>query len=88
MRTQEKKYKNIKKRVAELRKFYSHLGIYIIVNIGLFLLNMAISSENLWFIWPLMGWGIAIILHALRVFTGTLGSNWEEKKINELMKKS
>jgi len=34
-----------------------------------------------------MGWGIAIVLHALRVFVGPLGSNWEEKKIAELMEK-
>jgi hypothetical protein len=33
-----------------------------------------------------MGWGIAIILHALRVYGGPVGSNWEEKKIAELMR--
>jgi hypothetical protein len=48
---------------------------------------MAMSPESLWFVWPLMGWGIAIVLHALRVFGGTFDSNWEEKKIAELMKK-
>jgi len=34
-----------------------------------------------------MGWGIAIILRALRVFGGTLGSSWDENKIAELMEK-
>jgi len=61
--------------------------VYVIVNLGLFLINMTTSPENLWFIWPLMGWGIGIALHALRVFGGTLGSNWEEKKIAEFMEK-
>jgi hypothetical protein len=32
-----------------------------------------------------MGWGIAIALHAVRVFVGSPGSSWEEKKIGELM---
>jgi hypothetical protein len=34
-----------------------------------------------------MGWGIAIVLHAARVFVEAPGSSWEEKKIGELMKK-
>jgi len=48
---------------------------------------MTMWPQSLWFIWPLMGWGIAIVLHALRVFVGTPGSSWEEKKIAELMEK-
>ena len=87
MNEQEIKYQKAKKRVTELRKFYGHLSVYAIVNTGLFLINMMTSPESLWFIWPLMGWGIGIVVHALRVFGGTLGSNWEEKKITELMEK-
>jgi hypothetical protein len=87
MNTEEIKYQKAKERVSVLRGFYKHLSVYVIVNLGLFLINMTTSPESLWFIWPLMGWGIAIVLHALRVFGGTLGSNWEEKKIAELMEK-
>jgi hypothetical protein len=86
MNEQEIKYQKAKARVTALRRFYGHLSVYVIVNLGLFLINMTMSPENLWFIWPLMGWGIAIVLHALRVFGGALGSNWEKKKIDELMK--
>ena len=86
MNEQEIKYQKAKERVAVLRAFYRHLSVYVIVNLGLFLINMATSPETLWFIWPLMGWGIAIVLHALRVFGGAFGSNWEKKKIDELMK--
>ena len=87
MNEQEIKYQKAKERVKELRGFYGHLRVYVIVNLGLFLINMTMSPENLWFFQPLMGWGIAIVLHALRVFGGPLGSNWEEKKIAELMEK-
>jgi hypothetical protein len=87
MNEQEIKYQKAKERVAVLRGFYRHLGVYVIVNLGLFLINMTTSPETLWFIWPLMGWGIAIALHAVRVFVEAPGSNWEEKKIEELMKK-
>ena len=87
MNEQEIKYQKAKERVTELRGFYRHLSVYVIVNLGLFLINMTTSPESLWFIWPLTGWGIATVLHTLRVFSGSLGSNWEEKKIAELMEK-
>ena len=87
MNEQEIKYLKAKERVAALRGFYGHLGVYVIVNLGLFFINMALSPEALWFIWPLMGWGIAVGLHALRVFFETPGASWEEKKIAELMEK-
>ena len=85
MNTKEIKYLKAKERVEALRGFYIHLTVYVIVNLGLFIINMMTSPEMLWFIWPLMGWGIAIALHALRVFVERPGSSWEEKKIAELM---
>ena len=85
MNTKEIKYQKAKERVEALRGFYIHLAVYAIVNLGLFFFNMITSPETLWFIWPLMGWGIAIVLHALRVFVERPGSSWEEKKITELM---
>jgi len=87
MNEQEIKYQKAKERVTVLRGFYRHLSVYVIVNLGLFLINMITSPGTLWFIWPLMGWGIAVALHALRVFAATPGASWEEKKIAELMKK-
>ena len=87
MNEQEIKYQKAQERVADLRGFYGHLSVYVFVILGLFLINLTTSPGYLWFIWPLMGWGIAIVLHTLRVFSGPLGSNWEEKKIAELMEK-
>lgn len=82
-------YDKAKKRVEEIRSFYSHLFVYLAVNAGLFLLNIITSPRHLWFYWPLIGWGIGLSIHGLSVF-GTqrlLGKDWEEKKIKELMEK-
>jgi hypothetical protein len=87
MNEQRTKYQKTKEKVAALKGFYVHISVYVIVNLGLLLINMMASPGRLWFFWPLVGWGIAIVLHAMRVFGGTLGSNWEEKKIAELMEK-
>jgi hypothetical protein len=83
----EDKYQKAKKRVEELKGFYTHLTVYVLVNLLLCTINLLTSPDSLWFYWPLMGWGIAVALHALRVFGtgGWFGAAWEERKINELM---
>ena len=83
------RYEMAKKRVEELRAFYSHLFVYLAVNAGLFLLNIITSPRHLWFYWPLIGWGIGLAIHGFSVF-GTrkiLGEDWEERKIKEIMEK-
>lgn len=85
---QEEKYRRAKKRVKEIKSFYGHLLTYVVVIIILFVIDM-LSGEGLWFYWPLLGWGIAIVIHALNVFgvAGVFGSKWEKKKIQEEMDK-
>jgi len=34
--------------------------IFILVNLMLFTINMMTSTEHLWFIYPLLGWGIPL----------------------------
>jgi len=87
MSEQETRYQNAKKRVEALKGFYTHLTVYILVNLLLFTINMLTSPGSLWFYWPLLGWGIAVALHALRVFGfgRRFDAEWEERKINELM---
>ena len=90
MNSEEVRYLKAKERVEALKGFYIHLAVYVIVNLFLFLLNILVSPDSLWFIWPLLGWGIAIVLHAVSVFSsGYLsGTGWEERKIREIMEES
>jgi hypothetical protein len=85
--TKDNKYQEAKKRVQELRGFYTHLGFYVAVNLLLLLINIATSPGVLWFFWPLFGWGIGIAMHAVRVlgFGRWFGPDWEEKKIREII---
>jgi hypothetical protein len=89
MNEQEIKYQKAKERVETIKGFYIHLTVYAVVNLLLFSINMIVSPENLWFFWPLMGWGIGFVMHALSVFgfSPRFGADWEERKIRELMEK-
>lgn len=49
-------------------EFKIHLISYLVVITLLAIINLSLTPEYIWFKWPLMGWGIAIILHALRVY--------------------
>ena len=89
MNEQEIKYQRAKKRVEALRWFYAHLGVYVLVSLFLFLLNIVTEPDVLWFYWPLLLWGIVIVGHAFYVFSfdRLFGADWEEKKIREIMEK-
>lgn len=81
------RYQKAKERVEEIKGFYIHLITYILVNAVLVVINLLTSPEYYWFIWPLMGWGVGLIIHAISVFGGLLGKSWEERKIKEIMDK-
>lgn len=54
------RYERARKRVREIRGFYSHLAIYLIVNAGLLAINLLTSPFSLWFYWPMLGWGLGV----------------------------
>lgn len=79
------KFERAQKKVAEIRGFYNHLVVYIIVNAALLLFRekfvfTLISKEALgnpefldWLNWNIFGtpiiWGIALGIHAFKVFS-------------------
>ena len=83
----DERYKNAAKKVEDLKGFYGNLVAYVIVNIGFLVLNLITSPDHLWFYWPMLGWGIGLLFHGFGVFNLVpfFGSDWEEKKIKELM---
>jgi two-component sensor histidine kinase len=82
-------YMAAKKRVEDIKGFYGHLVSYVVVNITLAAVNLIFSPKNIWFVYPLMGWGIGLAAHGFSVWGPSMwfGRAWEEKKINELLAK-
>lgn len=85
----EERYFKAKKRVEAIKGFYGNLAAYIVVNIGLLVLNLVTSPGHLWFFWPMIGWGIGVVFHGMKVFNYMpfLGQDWEQQKIREIMEK-
>ncbi len=49
----------------EKRGFSVHLVVYVLVNAMLIAINLIESPEDIWFFYPLLGWGIGITAHYL-----------------------
>ena len=80
-------YQRAHARVQALKGFYVHATVFVVVNIGLFIINL-LTGGGWWFYWPLIGWGIGLGAHALGVFGfggGRWGREWEERKTREFM---
>ena len=82
---EQARHQEAKKRVEEIKGFYFHHISYIIVNAVLVVINLLMSPEYLWFIWPIIGWGVALLIHAFTVFGNVMGKSWEERKIKDIM---
>lgn len=87
IQNEEDRYYQAKKRVEAIRGFYGNLTSYIVLNIFFFILNIVTSPEHLWFYWPLLGWGIGVLFHGMRVFNYSpfFGKDWEEKKLQQFL---
>ncbi len=95
--SKELKYISAKKRVEDLKGFYIHFSVYIMVNLFISITKIVNEVKDgeafnevflefgtfaVWFFW-----GIGVVSHALKVFgfPFLVGKNWEERKINQYM---
>lgn len=66
--TQTEEYTKARQRAEAKFGYYIHLAVFAAVMLLLIIIDLLTSPGTLWFIWPLMGWGIAVVLHAASVF--------------------
>lgn len=79
------RYQRAKKRVKDIKGFYGNLTSYIIVMLFFIFLNLKYSPKHLWFIYPMLGWGMGVVAHAIGVFKLSIffSKEWEERKIKK-----
>jgi len=97
--SQEEIYEEAKKRVKDKRRFYNHLGAYLVVNIILIIV-WALSGEatnewsgqgtwtgNKWFLWPLCIWGAVVLINFFQVFVFKTSVHSEKSAIEKEVEK-
>ena len=88
-------YEEAEKRVKAKKRFYSHLGVYLTVNVILVII-WALSGDatnswsgygspvgNMWFLYPLIGWGIFVVINFLQVFVFKTSAHQEKRAIEK-----
>ena len=66
----------------------AHAGAYALVMTVLVLINLIQSPHEMWFIWPLIGWGVALVAHAAGVFALNRGGAAERYLVDRALRRS
>lgn len=66
--THTDKYAKARERAKAKYGFFVHAGVYAAVMVLLVFINLVTSPQVIWFVWPLIGWGLAVVLHGVGVF--------------------
>ena len=87
----EIQYLNAQKKVKEIKGFYSHVTVMFFLLPFLVFVNLKLTPNYHWFWWALFGnlWGL--FFHWLKVLGLSsigFGKAWEQKKIDEYIKKN
>jgi 2TM domain len=90
----ELRYQEALKRVKKVKGFYTHLIVFIVINIMIFIVKyqeLEVNENFLQFktFFTFLCWGVGLFAHGLSVFLPSmvLGRDWEERKIKQLMEK-
>jgi hypothetical protein len=85
----EQDRRRAEKLVAEKVGFLRHVVVYVLVNVVLLAVNIATSSEFLWFLLVLGGWGVFLLAHFLSVFVfrGEWFEVWRRRQIEKEIEK-
>ncbi len=74
--------------VRRLRILYTILGIYAVLSLMWFAIDMADGTESLWFYWPMLGVGLAVAVAAIVLvgIGGLFGADWENRKVERYLR--
>ncbi|MFK7949100.1 MAG: 2TM domain-containing protein [Saprospiraceae bacterium] len=91
MSYEDEQYKAAKKRVKLKKGFYGHFSAYVLVGLFFFIMNITTDPNDIWFHFPMLGWGIGLGMHYFRVFglpfVGSLDASWEQQEIERELQK-
>ena len=83
--TEEKLRQIARKRAKAKLDFYIHLVVFVCINALLFAIwYITLGPSGFpWFIFPLIGWGIALVIHAIVAFSGKSMEESMEDRMTE-----
>ncbi|MGE4240760.1 2TM domain-containing protein [Ramlibacter sp.] len=81
VRTPEEIERLARKRAGAKLGWYIHAAVYVVVNFFIFAVSVYGFGHRPWSIFPLLGWGLGLLLHGLSVFVLGQGSGLRESLV-------
>lgn len=80
-------YLRARQHIDDLKVFYYGIISYCLVIPFLIFINYKTSWDFKWFWFPMIGWGIGLVINAFKVYVseGVFGRDWEARKIKQFM---
>ena len=75
--------------VRRKRIFYTVLAIWIALSLMWFAIDMADDSSSVWFYWPMLGTGIAVVITGVVLLGigGLMGVDWERRELDKYLRR-
>lgn len=73
------------RRVRRKIGFFIHATVYLLVNLGLFLLNQ-VTGDTRWHHFPLLGWGLGLAIHGAVTFLGLATDGLRRRMLDHEMR--
>ncbi|HEX6208421.1 MAG TPA: 2TM domain-containing protein [Actinomycetota bacterium] len=76
-----------KQRAEAIQGLYIHLLVYLVINAGLFVINLLTKGDGgtWWFYWPVAIWGIALLIHVVTIFVPVFSPEWAERRAARML---
>lgn len=86
---EERAYSAARERAEAIQGLYIHLLVYIVINAGLLGINWFSTSGDgpWWFYWPLLGWGIGLVVHLVVVVAPVFTNSWVDDRTDRILRK-
>ncbi len=70
-------------RDRAVRRLRRHIMAYAAVNGALFLIDL-LTPGPWWFLWPMLGWGVALAAHWLYVKSVNIDDDWVQQRTEDI----
>ncbi len=72
-----------RRRAGAKLGWYVHAVVYVLVNLAVFAMSSYAFGFRPWSVFPLLGWGVGLVLHGISVFVLGAGSGLRERMIQQ-----
>ena len=72
-----------RRRAGAKLGWYIHATVYLVINLFLFAISEYGMGQRRWSIYPVMGWGLGLVLHGVAVFVLGSGSGLRERMVEK-----